>query len=75
MKAFPDDKIDVTQKFKFGLIQIENIIEKWENAGFSDLRQKLPSQEFWPVTVCSFVYATDWATKLAGWLYWGLTLL
>ena len=32
LKAFADDKIDVTQKLKFGLQRIENIVGKGENA-------------------------------------------
>ena len=33
LKAFPDDTINVTQKFKFILGGIENIVGKGENAG------------------------------------------
>ena len=34
LKAFPDNKINVTQKLKFVLWTIENIVGKEENAGF-----------------------------------------
>ena len=34
-KAFADDKINVTQKFKFELGRVENIVGKEENAGIS----------------------------------------
>ena len=34
MKALADDKIDVTQKLKFVLGQVENNLGKGENAGF-----------------------------------------
>ena len=34
MKAFADDKVDVTQKLKFILRQVENILGKGENAGY-----------------------------------------
>ena len=33
-KAFADDKIKVTQKFKFTFRRIENIVGKGENAGY-----------------------------------------
>ena len=33
-KAFADDKINMTEKFKFVLGRIENIVEKGENAGY-----------------------------------------
>ena len=33
LKAFVDDKINMTQKLKFVLERIENIVEKGENAG------------------------------------------
>ena len=33
-KAFADDKIDVTQKLKFVLEMVENIVGKGENAGY-----------------------------------------
>ena len=35
MKAFADDKINVTQKLKFVLWKVENIVGKEENAGYS----------------------------------------
>ena len=34
LKAFADDKIYVTQKLKFVLGQVENIVGKGENAGY-----------------------------------------
>ena len=34
LKAFADDKINVTQKLKFVSESIENILEKGENAGY-----------------------------------------
>ena len=33
LKAFADDKINVTEKWKFVLGRVENIVEKGENAG------------------------------------------
>ena len=33
-KAFADDNIDVTQKLKFVLEMVENIVGKGENAGY-----------------------------------------
>ena len=33
-KAFADDKINVNNKFKFDLGQVENIVGKGENAGY-----------------------------------------
>ena len=33
-KAFADDKINVTEKLKFVLVRVENIVEKGENAGY-----------------------------------------
>ena len=35
-KAFADDKIDLTKKFKFVLGRVENIVRKGENAGHLD---------------------------------------
>ena len=35
LKAFADDKINVTQTLKFGSVGVENIVEKGENAGYS----------------------------------------
>ena len=34
VKALPDDKINVTQKLKFVLERVENILGKGENAGY-----------------------------------------
>ena len=34
MKAFTDSKIGVTEKFKYVLVRVENIVEKGENAGY-----------------------------------------
>ena len=34
MKAFADDKINVTEKLKFVFERVENIVEKGENAGY-----------------------------------------
>ena len=34
LKAFADDKIDVTHISKFALRMVENIVEKGENAGY-----------------------------------------
>ena len=34
LKAFADDKINVTQKLKFALGRAENIVGKGENAGY-----------------------------------------
>ena len=34
LKAFVDDKINVTEKLKFVLKRLENIVEKEENVGF-----------------------------------------
>ena len=34
LKAFADSKINVTQKFKFVLGRVENIMGKGENAGY-----------------------------------------
>ena len=34
MKAFADDKINMTQKLKFALGRVGNIVEKGENAGY-----------------------------------------
>ena len=34
LKAFSDDKINVTEKFKFDSERIENILGKGENAGY-----------------------------------------
>ena len=34
LKAFADDKIDVSEKLKFVLGRVENIVGKGENAGF-----------------------------------------
>ena len=33
-KAFADDKINVTEKFKFVLERVQNIVGKGENAGY-----------------------------------------
>ena len=33
-KALPNDKINVTEKLKFVLGRVENIVEKGENAGY-----------------------------------------
>ena len=40
LKAFADDKINVTQKFNFVFERIENIVGKGENAGFPQCFQK-----------------------------------
>ena len=37
LKAFADDKINVTEKSKFDLVSLENIVGKGENAGFKRL--------------------------------------
>ena len=34
LKGFADNKINVTEKLKFVLRQVENIVEKRENAGY-----------------------------------------
>ena len=34
MKAYADNKINVTEKLKFILGKLENIVEKGENAGY-----------------------------------------
>ena len=34
LKAFADDKINVNEKFKFGLGMVEKIMGKGENTGF-----------------------------------------
>ena len=34
LKAIADDKIDVTEKFKFVLERVKNMVGKGENAGF-----------------------------------------
>ena len=34
LKAFADDKINVTENLKFGLGRVENIVGKGENAGY-----------------------------------------
>ena len=34
LKAIADDKINVTEKIKFVLRRVENIVEKGENAGY-----------------------------------------
>ena len=34
LKAFADNKIDVTKKLKFALGMVENIVGKGENAGY-----------------------------------------
>ena len=34
LKAFADDKINVTQKLKFAVGRVENIVGKEENAGY-----------------------------------------
>ena len=34
MKALADDKMNVTEKLKFGLGRVENIMGKGENAGY-----------------------------------------
>ena len=34
LRAFADDKIDVTEKLKFVLGRVENIVGKGENAGY-----------------------------------------
>ena len=34
LKAFADDKINVTEKMKFVLAKVENIVRKEENAGY-----------------------------------------
>ena len=34
LKAFADDKINVTQNLKFALGRVENIVGKGENAGY-----------------------------------------
>ena len=34
MKAFADNKINITKKLKLGLEKVENIVGKWENAGY-----------------------------------------
>ena len=34
LKAFADDKINVTEKLKFVLGRVENIVKKGENAGY-----------------------------------------
>ena len=34
LRAFADDKINMTEKLKFVLGKVENIVEKGENAGY-----------------------------------------
>ena len=33
LKAFADDKMNVTEKLKFVLVRVENVVGKGENAG------------------------------------------
>ena len=40
LKAFPDEKITKTEKLKFVLDRIENIVEKGENAAFPTMFSK-----------------------------------
>ena len=35
LKTFANDKINVTEKLKFDLVRVENIVAKGENAAFS----------------------------------------
>ena len=42
MKAFVDDKINVTEKLKFVLGRVENTVGKGENAGYPQCFQKAP---------------------------------
>ena len=36
LKAFADEKLIVTEKLKFGMERVENIVGKGENAGYHD---------------------------------------
>ena len=42
IKALADDKIDVIQKIKFVLGQVENILGKGENASYQHLKSPFP---------------------------------
>ena len=48
-KAFADNKINVTQKLKFALGRVENIVGKGENAGYQHFL--LFPQYFLPSTI------------------------
>ena len=50
LKAFADDKIDVTQKLKFHLGKVENIVGKGENAGYQHFLKTLWEKEKMLVT-------------------------
>ena len=41
IEGFADDKINVTQKLKFILVKVQNIVEKGENAVFSEYQHFL----------------------------------
>ena len=41
LKAFPDDKINATEKLKFVLVRVENFVGKGENAGYNALKRLL----------------------------------
>ena len=43
LKAYADDKINVTQKLKFALGRVENIVEKGENAGYQHFLLFVPT--------------------------------
>ena len=47
MKAFTDDKKKVTEKFKFVLGRVENIVGKGENAGYQHFSEVLKVGIMW----------------------------
>ena len=55
VKAFADDKINVTEKLKFVLGQVENIAGKGENAGY---------QKFSKVCFSKVVKSRDCVVKI-----------
>ena len=58
MKAFADDKINVTKEFKFVLGRVENIVQKGENA---DHQQLIISVFDWAVfKLVGFCFEFDW---------------
>ena len=40
LKAIADDKLDVTQKLRFALERVENIVGKGENAGYNVFKRQ-----------------------------------
>ena len=53
MKAFADDKINVTEKLKFVLERVENIVGKGENAGYQHFLTMF-SKGFFPRVIKSW---------------------